>query len=200
MLTLLRQANSIRPALARLAAASTACPHVFRELNVSAVAMGADCCGVDNGVRAMTIEDRSGDAPAATTSKSHAEYLAEKQPFYAKRIEVFEQYRKREQEKLEKARAADVKVKVVLPDGSEKEAVKGVTTPHDVAKGISPGLAKKVVVAHVDGHEWDVHRPLVGDCALKLCGLDTPEGMDVRRPAALLPAQRSRHIEHCPSA
>jgi len=38
---------------------------------------------------------------------------------------------------------------VTLPDGSQREAVAGVTTPHDVALGISKSLAKDIVVAKV---------------------------------------------------
>lgn len=141
--------------------------------------MGGDCCGAESSLAAMTVEDVNG-VTKGTTTKSHDEFVAEKQPFYAKRIELFEKYLKREQERLEEAKAAAVPIKVVLPDGTEKEAVKGATTPMDIAKGISTGLAKKVISSYVDDKEWDIHRPLVADCVLKLFSANDAEGMDVR--------------------
>jgi threonyl-tRNA synthetase len=49
----------------------------------------------------------------------------------------------------------------------------------DVAAGISKSLAKKVVVAKVDGaHVWDAFRPLEGDCALQLLSFDDPDGRE----------------------
>jgi hypothetical protein len=143
------------------------------------IAMGEGCCGGDTGVQAQTVEDVNG-VSETTTSKAHADFLAERQPFYKKRIDLFEQYFLRQQQEFDAARAAEEKIKVVLPDGKEKEAVKGATTPMDIAKGISSGLAKKVVVASVDGEEWDINRPLMHDCALKLFSAADPEGQDVR--------------------
>lgn len=62
---------------------------------------------------------------------------------------------------------------------TEKSGVKGVTTPLDITNAISKGLAKKVVVAKVDGAVWDLTRPLEGDCALQLLSFDDPEGKEV---------------------
>ena len=45
---------------------------------------------------------------------------------------------------------------------------------------ISKGLAKKVVVAKVDGAVWDLTRPLEGDCALQLLTWDDVDGKEVR--------------------
>lgn len=50
---------------------------------------------------------------------------------------------------IEAAKAANVACKVTLPDGSQRDAVAGVSTPHDVALGISKSLAKDIVVAKV---------------------------------------------------
>lgn len=134
-------------------------------------------CDVEKAVTAMTLEDPDG-VIEGTTTKSHADFLAERKPFYEKRIQLFEQFYEREQQKIAAAKSANVPVKIVLPDGNVKEGIKGVTTPMEVAAGISPGLAKKVVVAHVDGAEWDLTRPVEGDCTLKLFGFNDPEGQD----------------------
>lgn len=102
-----------------------------------------------------------------------------KLPYYKKRVEVFEQLYVRELAKLEAAKAANEQIKVVMPDGKERQAVKGVTTPMDIAKEISSSLAKKVIVADADGRPWDLLRPLEGDCALKLFSFEDAEGRDV---------------------
>ncbi len=81
---------------------------------------------------------------------------------------------------VEHAKQAQEPIRVVLPDGSEQAGVRGVTTPMEVIKGISKSLANSAVVAKVDGHVWDLFRPLEGDCALQVHGFDDPEGKEVR--------------------
>jgi len=58
------------------------------------------------------------------------------------------------------------------------QGIKWVTTPYDIASSIAPGLAKKAVVAVVNGGSHDMMRPLEGDCELKLCTFDDEEGKD----------------------
>jgi threonyl-tRNA synthetase len=124
-------------------------------------------------------------APAAEAAASLDDLSLEYNPsnrntFYAKRVELFEKYQEREQQRIEQARQAAVPIKVVLPDGAVKPAIKNVTTPLDIAAEISKSLAKKVLVAKVDGELWDAFRPLEGDCALQLFSWDDPEGKEVR--------------------
>jgi hypothetical protein len=109
-----------------------------------------------------------------------AEAVKERQPYYQKRIELFEKYHQREEAAIETAKAANVPMKVTLPDGAIKDGIKGVTTPLDVANMISKSLAKKVIVAKVDGDVWDLFRPLEGDCNISLHTFDEPEGKEVR--------------------
>ena len=80
---------------------------------------------------------------------------------------------------------------MVLPDGKTKHGIKGVTTPMDIAKEISTSLAKKVVVADVDGAAWDLMRPLEGDCAIKLFSFEDAEGKDVSARGVL------EHVFRC---
>ena len=87
---------------------------------------------------------------------------------------------------MAKAKEAQQPIKVVMPDGVEKEGVRGVTTPMDIIKGISKSLANNAVVAKVDGQEWDLFRPLEGDCALQVLGFEDPEGKHVRVTPSLL--------------
>lgn len=119
-------------------------------------------------------------AAAPPAAKTFDQMIAEKQPYYQKRISRFEGFHAREVARVEAAKQANEPISVVLPDGKVKAAVKGVTTPMDIAKEISAGLAKKVVVADVDGAPWDLMRPLEGDCAIKLFSFEDAEGRDVR--------------------
>jgi len=105
-----------------------------------------------------------------------AEVAAAKQPYYAKRIELFEKYRARMDAAVEAAKVANVPITITLPDGKTKPGVKGVTTPMDVALSIAKSVAKDAVVASVDGDEWDLTRPLEGDCKLALHTFEDPEG------------------------
>ena len=53
-----------------------------------------------------------------------------------------------------------------------------MTTPYDIAFGISKGLAEASVIAKVNGNGWDMKRPLEGDCTLELIKFTDPEGRD----------------------
>jgi hypothetical protein len=69
-----------------------------------------------------------------------------------------------------------VPIKVTLPDGKVVEGESWRTTPYEVAKGISQGLADNTVVAKVNGEVWDLDRPFEGDAELKLLKFDDPDG------------------------
>ena len=65
----------------------------------------------------------------------------------AERIEVFERYLS--QYNADLAKKPDQVIKVSLPDGSVREGIDFKTSPYDIAKGISQGLADSVIVARV---------------------------------------------------
>ena len=83
---------------------------------------------------------------------------------------------------VQKARAENVPIRIQLPDGSAKEGTRGVTTPQDVLQQLPRSVAKKAVVAKVDGRVWDMFVPLEGDCNLQILTFEDPEGKEV--PAA----------------
>ncbi|CDP00192.1 unnamed protein product [Coffea canephora] len=93
-----------------------------------------------------------------------------------KRIDLFKSIQDRE--KLQRLSLSPDPIRIVLPDGSVKEGKKWNTTPFDVAKEISKSLASNALIAKVDGALWDMHRPLEGDCELKLFTFDSDEGRD----------------------
>lgn len=76
----------------------------------------------------------------------------------------------------EKKTVSGKKIVVTLPDGKQIEGEAGVTTPMSICEGISNSLAKKVVVAKVNGVTKDLLIPLTEDCSLELCKFDSPEG------------------------
>ena len=69
-------------------------------------------------------------------------------------------------------------IKITLPDGAVKEGKAYETTPLDITKDISQGLANAVVAAKVDGKVWDLTRRLEGDCNLALLKFDDKDGLD----------------------
>ncbi|MFY0652488.1 MAG: threonine--tRNA ligase [Cyclobacteriaceae bacterium] len=70
---------------------------------------------------------------------------------------------------------SDGMIKITLPDGSVKEMPKG-STGHDVAMGISEGLARNVLAAKVNGEIVESHRPIDVDSILQLLTWNDDEG------------------------
>jgi len=66
-------------------------------------------------------------------------------------------------------------INITLPDGSVRQYEKGVTAM-DVAKSISEGLARKVLVANVGGQVWDLSRPINDDASLQLLSWTDTDG------------------------
>ncbi len=66
-------------------------------------------------------------------------------------------------------------IKITLPDGSVKEFEVN-STPIDVAKSISEGLARKIISASFNGSTVETSTPLTIDGTLTLFTFDTPEG------------------------
>mmetsp|Transcript_16660 Transcript_16660/g.40841 ORF Transcript_16660/g.40841 Transcript_16660/m.40841 type:complete len:725 (+) Transcript_16660:212-2386(+) len=122
---------------------------------------------------AAVVADAAAAEPAGPTP------FQMKSPYYAKRIELFEKYFAREGEKVIAAQHVNDPIKVVMPDGGIKEAVRHVTSPWDIAMAINKKLAQASLLAHVDGQDWDMRRPLEADCALKLFSFDDAEGKEL---------------------
>ncbi len=68
-------------------------------------------------------------------------------------------------------------IQITLPDGSvfSYDAQEGVR-PIDIARDISEGLAKKVLVAKVNGKTWDLKWPIQEDATVKLLTWEDEEG------------------------
>ena len=165
--------------------------------------MGADCCGtpeaqpgaehphnMQNGASLLSNggqhAPRKNQQAQQVVVRPHKEYVQKREPYYKKRVDLFQQYYQREVDRVEEAKQANRAIKVALPDGAVQDAVALVTTPMDIAKMLSKSLAKKAVVAKVKGESatdaqtWDLLRPLEENCTLELCTFDDKTGKDVR--------------------
>ena len=149
--------------------------------------MCGDCCGDPEvaaaaaGVQGLAVSDAPSQQQAPANDENvWAKKVQEKTPYYQKRVDMFAAIKSKQEAGLEAAKAANIPIKVVLPDGTEKPGIKNVTTPMDIANSISKSLAKKTVVAKVDGQVWDLLRPLERDCAIQLLSFEDPDGKEVR--------------------
>ena len=69
-------------------------------------------------------------------------------------------------------------INITLPDGSVRNFDQDVVTPMEVAKNISNGLAKKALVAKVDGELVGLNQPINKDAQVSIFTFDDPEGRD----------------------
>ncbi len=69
-------------------------------------------------------------------------------------------------------------INLIFPDGNSKEFEKG-TLVVEVAKSISPSLAKKCVAAYINDDLYDLNRPIDIDGKIKLITKDDSEALDI---------------------
>ena len=85
-------------------------------------------------------------------------------------------------------------IQITFPDGAKK-SFDAPPTALAIAQGISPSLAKKSVVARVNGELWDLTRPIERDATLELVTRDKPEALEViRHDAAHVLAQAVQEL------
>lgn len=66
-------------------------------------------------------------------------------------------------------------IQIQFPDGAVRTYEAGVSA-YDIAVSISEGLARKILVAEVNGEVWDLSRPIMQDAAIKLLTWDDAQG------------------------
>ena len=71
-------------------------------------------------------------------------------------------------------------IQITFPDGAVRDFAEGIT-PREVAQGLSPSLAKRAVIARVDGRLFDYDRPLVADSRVEFLTRDDPAVLEVIR-------------------
>lgn len=152
----------------------------------------------------------SGDR-MSSTGLIGGEFSVHPNPEYVQtRDEIFERIWAEKQAAIDALPPQEITI--TLPNGDVKKGIAFKTSPLDIAKEISTGLADSVVIAKVaysnkleqdnlvacdedeesaaehqqqqqqqsEGELWDLNRPLVGDCQLKLLKFDEPEAKTVR--------------------
>src|ERR1700682_4896812 len=72
------------------------------------------------------------------------------------------------------------KVALTFPDGAKREFPKNITGL-EIAKGISPSLAKRTVAMALDGVVADLNDPLSSDAKLELINRDDPRALELIR-------------------
>ncbi|QRK06283.1 threonine--tRNA ligase [Archangium violaceum] len=72
-------------------------------------------------------------------------------------------------------------ITVTLPDGSQKQAPRGMTIGDFVRESIGAGLAKAALFARVNGEDMDLSRPLNEDAKLQIFTSKSPEGLELIR-------------------
>lgn len=83
-------------------------------------------------------------------------------------------------------------IKITFPDGAVKEFEAGISTL-EIAKSISPGLAKKALAGKVNGKLIDVTRPIKEDATFEIVTPDHEDAFGLlRHSAAHLFAQAAR--------
>ncbi|XP_026782959.3 threonine--tRNA ligase 1, cytoplasmic [Pangasianodon hypophthalmus] len=99
--------------------------------------------------------------------------------YISERLELYERLKKESDTNLAKQAANSKPISVQLPDGQKVEARSWVTTPYQLACGVSQGLADNCVIARVDDELWDLDRPLEKDCSLELLRFDNEDAQAV---------------------
>ncbi|CAL9779250.1 unnamed protein product [Musa acuminata subsp. burmannicoides] len=123
--------------------------------------------------RGGSSEAKPKEKPSPVSSHKDEAYL---DAVIQKRVHLFESIQA--QQKAERLDLDGESIRITLPDGTIKEGKKWLTSPMDIAKEISSGLAASALIAQVNGTLWDMTRPLEGDSNIKLFKFDDAEGRD----------------------
>jgi threonyl-tRNA synthetase len=85
-------------------------------------------------------------------------------------------------------------IDITFPDNSTKSFPKN-TTLFDIAKSISPSLAKKALAAKVDDEQWDLSREIDKDAKLEIITPESKDGLEIiRHDAAHIMAQAVKEL------
>ncbi|KAF2738319.1 threonyl-tRNA synthetase-like protein [Polyplosphaeria fusca] len=108
--------------------------------------------------------------------------LSPRPDYFDHRIQIFEKLKARYDEEV--AKKPREKINITLPDGKIIVGESWVTSPADVAKGISKSLFERTVISRIDkgtGDEqlWDLERPLEKSVTLEFLDFEHPEGKKV---------------------
>jgi len=116
-------------------------------------------------------KEKGDEGPSLTEINPPPEYLGFRVDLWQKLVQ---------NQTNELAKKAPEPIEVTLPDGKVVAGESWRTTPYEIARGISQGLADSVVTARLDGTTlWDLDRPLEASCKLELVKFDSEDGQHV---------------------
>uniref|UniRef100_A0A4W5N6P8 threonine--tRNA ligase n=1 Tax=Hucho hucho TaxID=62062 RepID=A0A4W5N6P8_9TELE len=95
--------------------------------------------------------------------------------YISERLQLYEELKKESDALLARRAADNQPITVELPDGCRVEGQAWVTTPYQLACGISQGLADNAVISQVNGDLWDLDRPLEKSCSLEILRFDNDD-------------------------
>ncbi|KAK5095099.1 threonyl-tRNA synthetase [Lithohypha guttulata] len=112
---------------------------------------------------------------AAPASQAGKEGLPD---FIVERNRLFDELKKKYDDELAAKEKTPIKIRFTPEPGTIKEIEGNAwdTTPGKLLKDVPKERAAKIVVARVDGKEWDLDRPLEKDCSLGYYTFDDKEG------------------------
>lgn len=93
------------------------------------------------------------------------------------RVKLFEKLKNEYDEEV--SQKPREKIDVTLGDGSIRVGESWVTSPAEIARGISKSLFERTVISRVDEELWDLERPLEKSCKLELLPFEDPEARKV---------------------
>uniref|UniRef100_A0A6Q2YFE9 threonine--tRNA ligase n=1 Tax=Esox lucius TaxID=8010 RepID=A0A6Q2YFE9_ESOLU len=99
--------------------------------------------------------------------------------YISERMQLYEELKKESDLLLARRASQSQPIHVELPDGHRVEGLAWVTTPYQLACGISQGLADNAVISRVDGELWDLDRPLEKSCSLEILRFDNDDAQAV---------------------
>ncbi|KAJ7994942.1 hypothetical protein DPEC_G00254760 [Dallia pectoralis] len=99
--------------------------------------------------------------------------------YISERMKLYEELKKESDLLLARRASQNQAINVELPDGRRVQGLAWVTTPYQLACGISQGLADNAVISRVDGELWDLERPLEKSCSLEILHFDNDDAQAV---------------------
>lgn len=132
---------------------------------------------VENKAEKKSSESKPKKVKDDKKSESKVSELNPAPEYINSRLELWDKFKKNYEERL--ASKASEPIAITLPDGKVIEGNSWRSTPYDIAKQISQGLADNTVIAKVNNILWDLDRPLETSCKLQLLKFDDPEAQAV---------------------
>lgn len=154
--------------------------------SVNSIAMSATTADAKEGVKEQVPKQQQQQVNKKANKKGNPKnanlYLSPEPEFIEDRIQFFDKLQKEYNDKV--ASMERVPIKIVLKDGSIKEATAWETTPMDIAKEISKSLADRLCISKVNGDLWDLERPFESatpneEIKLQLLDFESEEGKRV---------------------